>query len=238
MKATLPNGSVKEVRADSTPDCCPVCHHTGQMAQQGSAFIRFEGGWSHEEVLQLTFRCQRHKCGALFLAEFDYWRRNTSSGYELHRVFPLYPKKPDVPEEVGKISPAFVALYKQALSANHHGLEDLFGMGLRKSLEFLIKDYCIQAHPDKEAIIKKQFLGAVIKEFVSDQNIKTCAERASWLGNDETHYEKRWDTHDVNDLHTLLRLTMNWIQSEALTKKYLKEMQEKKEKNRPAPSEH
>lgn len=230
MNVILPDGSEKKANPDSSPDWCPICHHTGQMALQGSGFIRFEGGWSHQEVLQLTYRCQRHKCGALFLAEFDHWRRHTESGYELRRLFPLYPKKPDVPDEVVKISPAFLALYQQALAADHHGLDDLFGMGLRKSLEFLIKDYCIQAHPDKEEIIKKQFLGTVIKTFVSDPNVKTCAERASWLGNDETHYEKRWDTHDVNDLHTLIRLTMNWIQNEALTKKYLDEMQLEKEK--------
>jgi len=67
---------------------------------------------------------------------------------------------------------------------------------------------------------------------VSDPNIKTCAERASWLGNDETHYEKRWDAHDVNDLHTLIRLTMNWMQNEALTKKYLDERQPETEKKK------
>jgi hypothetical protein len=199
------------------------------MAPQGSGFIRFEGESSDCEVLQLTFRCPRHKCGALFLAEFEGVRdAYGSTHYRATRLLPLNPKKPSVPAEVAKISPTFLAIYKQALSANQHGLSDLFGMGLRKALEFLIKDYCIQSHADKKELIKKKFLGAVIKDFVSDPNIKACAERATWLGNDETHYDKRWDTHDVDDLHTLIRLTMNWIQSEALTKKYLEEMQPEK----------
>jgi hypothetical protein len=113
------------------------------------------------------------------------------------------------------------------LRADYHGLDDVFGMALRKAFEFLIKDYCISKHPDKEETIKDTFLGTVIKNYVSDTNIKICAERATWLGNDETHYERRWTGHDVKDLHTLIKLTLNWISNEQLTASYLESMQKK-----------
>ena len=89
----------------------------------------------------------------------------------------------------------------------------------------LCKDYCITKDSAAEADIKREFLGSVIKNRVADPNIKICAERATWLGNDETHYERRWTGHDVTDLHTLIKLTLNWISNEHLTQSYLESMQ-------------
>ena len=136
----------------------------------------------------------------------------------------MEPEPPTVPLEITQISPSFFGLYKQALAAEHHGLTDVFGMALRKALEFLIKDYAISKHPSDDATIKASMLGQVIKQYVADPNIRACAERAVWLGNDETHYERRWIGHDVTDLNTLIQLTLNWIANEQLTAKYLGSM--------------
>lgn len=48
--------------------------------------------------------------------------------------------------------------------------------------------------------------------------------RAVWLGNDETHYVRKWEEKDVNDLKLLVRLTVNWIDNVLLTKKYIADM--------------
>lgn len=140
------------------------------------------------------------------------------------RLIPIVPADPEVQTEIQEISPSFYGLYCQAFKAESHGLSDVFGMSLRKALEFLIKDYAISKHPDKSDAIKKCLLGQVIKEYVINENIKVCAERAVWLGNDETHYERRWTGHDVNDLKVLIQLTLNWISSELMTAKYLGSM--------------
>tara|TARA_R110000850_G_scaffold183823_1_gene309402 strand:+ start:158 stop:367 length:210 start_codon:yes stop_codon:yes gene_type:complete len=68
-------------------------------------------------------------------------------------------------------------------------------------------------------------LGACINEYVNDANVKVCASRAAWIGNDETHYVRKWGEKDINDLKTLLRLTSAWILNELLTEKYLREME-------------
>jgi hypothetical protein len=60
--------------------------------------------------------------------------------------------------------------------------------------------------------------------FVEDANVKECARRAAWLGNDETHYERRWTDKDVTDLKRLITLSANWIENVLLTRKYVKEM--------------
>lgn len=136
----------------------------------------------------------------------------------------MEPPPPTIAKEITQISPSFFGLYKQAMAAEHHGLTDVFGMALRKALEFLIKDYAISKNPTEDAAIKAAKLGAVIKKHVSDANIKACAERAVWLGNDEAHYERRWTGHDATDLKTLIQLTLNWIANEQLTAKYLGSM--------------
>jgi len=226
MDALLPTGDKDKAYPATEPDYCPVCNHTGTMARQPGEFIRYQDGWEHKKTLQLTYRCPRHKCGALFLAEFDFsgWSSHRDATWDLHRVYPSLPRKPNFPECIEKISPSFVGLYSQAIRADYHGLDDVFGMALRKAFEFLIKDYCISKDSVDEEAIKKEFLGNVIKNRVSDANIKICAERATWLGNDETHYERRWTGHDVNDLHSLIKLTINWISNEHLTQSYLNAM--------------
>jgi len=233
MDASLPTNKTEEVYITSTPDYCPVCKYTGSMSPEGSPYIRFEDGWEHQKVLQLTFRCPRHKCGALFIAEYDFsgWQGGRDASWDLKRLFPNIPTPPKVPDCIVSISPSFIQLYTQALRADYYGLADVFGMSLRKAFEFLIKDYCITKDSASDAAIKKEFLGSVIKNRVSDPNIKICAERATWLGNDETHYERRWTGHDVTDLHTLIKLTLNWISNEHLTQSYLDSMNNDKKKS-------
>jgi hypothetical protein len=102
------------------------------------------------------------------------------------------------------------------------------GPGYRKALEFLIKDYVIGSIPDKAAEVKRLLLGRCIQEYVGDGKVKLVAARAVWLGNDETHYERKWEDKDLNDLKTLIGLTVHWIEMDELTKKALKDMPEGK----------
>lgn len=84
-------------------------------------------------------------------------------------------------------------------------------------------------HSEKEKEIKKTFLGKCIDVYVSNENIKQIAKRATWLGNDETHYEKIWKDKDLKDLKTLIQLTVKWIEMEETTKRAIKDMPEKKQ---------
>ena len=93
-----------------------------------------------------------------------------------------------------------------------------------KSLEFLIKDFALSEHPEQADKIRDMLLGPCITQYVSEPNIKECARRAAWLGNDETHYTRRWENKDIDDLKLLVRLTVNWIDNSILTKKYIHEM--------------
>ena len=98
------------------------------------------------------------------------------------------------------------------------------GIGLRKALEFLVKDFAIGEHPtEREAIVAKA-LAKCIAEYIVDTPVQHAAKRATWLGNDEAHYVRRWEDKDVSDLKILLKLTMNGIENHLLGKQYVEEM--------------
>lgn len=67
-----------------------------------------------------------------------------------------------------------------------------------------------------------------IRTYIDDDTIKACAEKAAWLGNDETHYVRQWKDMDIKDLKELIELTKYWIIQKVKTDNYLKKMQDKK----------
>ena len=137
------------------------------------------------------------------------------------------PKCRSFSEIVNALSANFVTIYNQAYHAEQARLDQICGVGYRKALEFLIKDYLISKESDQQTIenIKKKFLGNCIQENVQNDNIKEVAKRAVWLGNDETHYVRVWEDKDVQYLKKLIDLTVRWIENEIETEQVLQEIQ-------------
>jgi hypothetical protein len=139
-------------------------------------------------------------------------------------------------ETISVISPDFCKIYEQADKAERHGLVLVAGPGYRKALEFLIKDYIIsqftEEDADKKAAhktrVEKQQLGPCIQEYIKSEQIKEISKRAAWLGNDETHYIRKWEGKDLEDLKKLISLTLHWIEIEKLTADVIKDMPEGK----------
>jgi hypothetical protein len=135
---------------------------------------------------------------------------------------------------VAAVSPTFSQILAQCEAAKSQRLDQLEGIGLRKALEFLIKDYIVHKlntvggegrEARVEGVLAKP-LAKCIKDHIDNERIKVCAERAVWLGNDETHYVRRWDDKDIEDLRRLIRLTQAWINAELLTDEAMREMPE------------
>lgn len=196
------------------PDTCPICHAKVTPVSCGTAAP--SGG----PELYIAFQCPSFSCGAMFVGKY----KRKSGFYELNEVYPNTPQGEAFPECIERISPEFVRIYNQAIAAESFGLDDVAGIGLRKALEFLIKDMAKVDHPDKKDEIEKARLGACISMYISDAKVKSCAERAAWLGNDETHYVRKWAEKDTGDLKALLRLTVSWIDSFEHTKRFEKDM--------------
>lgn len=114
-------------------------------------------------------------------------------------------------EKIANLSPNFVETYNQSLSAESYNLSQIAGMGYRKALEFLIKDYCILKNPDDKDTILKMFLGNCINTYIDDSKIKSLTKLSVWLGNDETHYIRKFLDKDINDLKRYIDTALYFI---------------------------
>lgn len=222
-KATNIESETSPVRLNGIPDHCPICH-TSSYPQLIAASVKIGG---EGEPLHVAFRCTKRLCQSLFVGYYVGGHvRDGAATYDLRRTAPRTPRGDSFSDEIKGVSPTFVDVHTQALAAEAFNLPQLTGIGLRKALEFLVKDFAVAKNPDKAEAIKKTPLAACIKTYVEDPNVKAVALRAAWLGNDETHYTRKWEDKDITDLKTLIRLTVNWVENVILTEKYNKSMTE------------
>jgi hypothetical protein len=133
-------------------------------------------------------------------------------------------------EIITAISKDYCAIYNEAHEAERNGLTLVAGPGYRKALEFLVKDYLFTIHTDtaEKEKMQKMLLGNCIATYIKNERIAQTAGRAAWLGNDETHYVRKWEGKDLDDLKRLIGLTVRWIEMEQMTDAAVKDMPEGK----------
>lgn len=208
------------------PDYCPLCHIAVELLPMACSIRRRDR--DRYNYVEIVFRCPRHACDHLFIARY---RAEGTTGrhrqsFLLRDAVPTTPLEPNFPKTIEELSPHSTRIFTQASEAEDRQLDEIAGVGYRKALEYLIKDYLIHsAETDEQKNeYKRTPLGKCIRDYVTDPKVKLCAERAAWLGNDETHYERKWNDNDLGDLKTLIRLATNWIENELLTEKYAQTM--------------
>ncbi len=161
--------------------------------------------------------CECPSCGKTFTAFYDSLtnnKYNNMSEYnasDLGYIAPIFPETKIFDEKISNLSPNFVETYNQSLSAEKYNLTQISGMGYRKALEFLIKDYCIYKNPDKKDEILNTFLGNCINTYIDDDKVKNITKVSVWLGNDETHYIKKFEDKDINDLKRFIDTSLYFI---------------------------
>jgi hypothetical protein len=206
------------------PDHCPICH------SKVAPVLRYgrSGTFRYKASVEMVYTCPNYECNEFFIAYYGVI--DGQQGYmSLINARPIEPIALTFDDSIKQISPNFCGIYEEAHKAEEFGLTQICGVGYRKSLEFLIKDYLIVKRPDDKASIEAIMLGTCINNYVSDPRVKEVARRATWLGNDETHYQRRWMDKDLTDLKTMIKLVVHWIDAEHLTDEALKSM--------PAPAE-
>jgi len=223
----------KSVSINYYPDECPICHHSTSPVLYSQAYYN-SAQWNKDDCLQMIFRCPRIVCQKLFIANYK-TRDSNCVSFFFRNCLPVTKIGREFSETIENISENFCTIYNQSLNAEQDGLLEVCGVGYRKSLEFLIKDYLISLEPTQEKEIKKKYLGRCISDDIKNENIKNVAERATWLGNDETHYLRKWEGKDLEDLKKLIDLTVHWLEMDALTEEVIKDMP--KEANITPPTE-
>ncbi len=121
--------------------------------------------------------------------------------------------KYDLPEELESISKTFKEIYTQTLTAEAEGLSHITGIGYRKAIEFLIKDFLIAYQNEDADKVSKMPLSQAIDKLDS-QKIRDLAKASVWLGNDETHYLRKYEDKDVGDMKRFIRALAYFISSE------------------------
>lgn len=210
--ATSPGGNNTDVSLSELPNECPVCHVTIEPEYLGGTQMVAAFDW-----LEAYYRCTNMKCRRHFTAFYRYTSQNGPRRvFQFERCDPAVPRMPEFDQVIGELSPNFIHVYAESITAEDQGLTEIAGPGFRKSLEFLIKDYAIQLSPQNEAEIKQIPLAKVVKEYLPGDKLTVVSSRAVWIGNDETHYERRWIGKDLQDLKKLINATVHFIAMERL----------------------
>ncbi len=112
-----------------------------------------------------------------------------------------------IPNTIEENFPDFCQIYKDSLLADKLGLNTLYGLGLRKSVEILIKQWLSQMNP-KSNLSKP--LSQLIDE-LNDDDMKSLAKASAWLGNDFAHTERKFPDKTENDLLQFIEVLMAFI---------------------------
>lgn len=182
---------------------CPYCHKT-LLTELTFAFLDEENTLAYSLIY-----CPN--CYQYFFCTYKY--DNISDRYMLDATYPPNIFSIQISDEIKKISPNFVEIFSQAQTAEKANLTWITGIAYRKALEFLVKDYVISIYPDKAEEIMKEALSATIKR-IDSTKIQTLAKKASWIGNDETHYLKKHKDLDLNTMKSFIKAMLTYIEAE------------------------
>ncbi len=219
---------------DKYSDFCPYCQVNVHIDNYESASLL------DNSSLHVAVKCP--KCKKLFVTLYNEASKqapdrtgygNRQFHFKYHFVGDAQPeiKTKEYPEIINKKFPKVVDILNESEKAKKLNLLKIAGMGYRKALEFLMKEYVISCSPRSDTDIEKikeMFLSNVISGYIENANIKELARRASWLGNDESHYERIWQEKDLNDLIALVNLTISYVSMELTGKQYIESMPDKK----------
>lgn len=209
---SYPRGSTKFIFDE--PELCPQCKHAiNPQSLSYNVYSDNTGAF----LLCATYLCKN--CYQPFLAFHHCHPAVSSGGYECALVYvdPTRFERHAFEPCIMSLSPSFVEIYNQALAAESAKLDQISGVGYRKALEFLIKDYLIHLKPEDADAIKKMELGNCIANKVSNDRIKAVASRSAWIGNDQTHYVQRFEDRDVEDMKKFIDACVYWIAMELIT---------------------
>lgn len=212
-ETTLSNNSINFFITEK----CPLC-----------------GGISHPKLISktnykpskdinpvLTFQCG--VCKKYYCYEYKILNADTytlKNGYKSNNLIGSiieYSKMPPVnfpySDEIELLSKEFKKCYLESKVAEVQELNSIAGMGYRKAVEFLIKDYLINfKHKSFEEIGDKPLNQCI--ELIENENTKILARATVWLANDETHYVRKYDEEGLEKLHRFIDSLVYFILNE------------------------
>ena len=204
------------------PDSCPHCgKFIKPVFLSGHYLERYENlsetTYPYEILIKLFISFLCSNCEKNFISEYqDYCDAdfNFINSLGTANIYPAFHSEIIHSQKIKELSPKFVEIYRQASFAEESGLYEICGMGYRKALEFLIKDFAIRMHPEELENIKSKMLGKCIADHIDNPKIKSLARASAWLGNDQTHYIMKNEDYSINDLKCFIVAAEAFINAE------------------------
>ncbi len=209
------------------PSICPHCHNGIEPRALGNFP---EIGPDNTKVCYSIWKCTHRDCRSIFVGVYEIQGQGRGSFRGFLDGSPIGPHWPD---SILNLESRFIETYTQSLQAEYNGLTEISGMGFRKAIEYLVKDYLIHKSAELKGKIEDSALAKVISDNFTDpreNDLKELLKRATWLGNDMTHYLQYHDYFDINDLKELIKLVMDEIHSIEQKRHYIENIQSKYKK--------
>lgn len=209
VKSFSPDIERAEICSVKVTSKCPLCGVSLKPTILYSVHF-YDPDSDCAKKLYLLNQCSN--CEGCFISQHNYDEDNDVFSYISSA--PSKVVSSNFPENIRNISPDFISIYEDSLQAESLGLSTICGMGYRKALEYLVKDYCISNNPDAADNISTLPLAKCIDQYIDDPRLKTLARASAWLGNDETHYIKKHPTYGISKLKAFINAFVSFVEQE------------------------
>lgn len=201
------------------PNTCPHCNKSISPVFLAGNIIKLNDKW---ERIDLVFECPDFSCQKKMIAEY----------IGITECFIKYPSAAyanlEIPEVIETMTPRFGKIYNEALHVKHLGLNEIAGPGLRKALEILLIDYSKHTNKLNAEEMKKLTLSEAIKKLDFNPQLQKIADRCAWLGNDQTHYDKKHPEQDLDMFFKVADLLYKAILQELETEQAIEKIEHRK----------
>lgn len=187
---------------------CPICGHALSPDVLYSSLIEYEN--NEDNKLFILNYCPNCDNEFMSIHSYDF----SDGGYLFDSSAPVHFSDHTFSDNIQSLSPQFALTYNESLRAENLGLNSICGMGYRKALEFLIKDYVISKFPEEKAKIEQLPLAQCIGTYISDERLKTLAKASAWLGNDQIHYVQKHTSHGIKALKQFINAFVTFIDAD------------------------
>ena len=202
-------------------DECPICHFGIDMSNDKWINFHDISSKTQEKFNIISVHCCPH-CHNGFVVIHHIKVNENVCIEKSQSVYPATAPNLQIDEDIRQISPEFYEIYNQCLIAKKNNLNHIYGMGFRKALEKLVKDYSIYSHREDEKWIRtnrKATLHKCIEKYFKDSDAKTALMACKWIGNNETHYENCNTDEDLELFEGLIEDVLYYIHREIRNKK-------------------
>lgn len=191
------------------PDICPYCGLGTDAPIKETSFFTFDRG------LLLVATCQCTACGKIFFFACHKTEKDFAENVSIYPSLSFTPYENPI---LSKISERFISMYNQSLASEHAGNIELAAIGYRSALEILVKDYAISELGENKDRVSGKKLFDAIKDYLKQNELIATADVVRILGNDYTHYERKYPQHDFELLKKYMEIFLGQIELEYMIK--------------------